>query len=85
MVYYNHKDGVNPHKKGRVNMKRTEFYEKTSVAQAKAAVKFRNKYYICMALDTITTAFVHRIINRHELHYAWSLIHEFGQLHGVDY
>lgn len=66
-------------------MKIVEFYEKTAVAQAKAAVKFRNKYYICMALNTMTTAFVHRIINRHEWRYACSLIHEFGQLYGVDY
>ena len=43
-------------------MKSAEFYAKTAVAQAKAAKKFRNKYFTALALNTVYTAYLYGVI-----------------------
>ena len=66
-------------------MKSAEFYARTAVAQAKAAVKFQNKYYICLALNTVYTAFIYGVISRDEWKAAADYIHIFGRQHQVDF
>lgn len=60
-------------------MKSAEFYARTAVAQAKAAVKFQNKYFIYLALITVYTAFSYGIISRDEWKAAADDIHIFWQ------
>lgn len=66
-------------------MKSAEFYARTAVAQAKAAVKFRNKYYTCLALNTVYIAFIYGVISRDEWIQASAMIHRFAHIHNVDY
>lgn len=66
-------------------MKSAEFYARTAVAQAKAAVKFQNKYFISLALNTVYTAFIYGVISRDEWKAAADDIHSFGNIHNVDY
>lgn len=66
-------------------MDKASFYARTAVAQAKAAVKFQNKYYICLALNTAYTAFIYGVISRDEWKAAADDIHIFGRQHQVDY
>lgn len=65
-------------------MKSAEFYARTTVAQAKAAVKFKNKYFICLALNTVYTAFIYGVISRDEWKAAANDIHRFAHIHNVN-
>lgn len=66
-------------------MKSAEFYAQTAVAQAKAAVKFRNKYLTALALNTVYTAYIYGIITGGEWQGASKMIKHYAARNHVEY